>query len=855
MSDDKKDFGTGTFLESGNRSWETVIFQQGKPVSHAELNLIQDLSSKERAKALRRLLPSGFLNSDVFEDSYSNLEFGTDPNEFKLIGKPEVNVNGWLIPLEYTGTVEEGENVITLPPPPDLNERETEIDFIYLEVWRSLIEADSSTDNKPAADKIYPQGNILAPSATWVDDDLLNTPIYAQTTSETTRRVQIQYAIRTQRLGDLSNRDGYSDVNVEAQGPNGAPVATFNFVSHNNDSGLWIAGDGEPTNALNTIDGHIYSIPIALVYRRNDQGWDKTTNGNGSIVGVGTATESDRPDNLYADEVILSDFFDLRRSVASNNSEQWKRVAEKNMALLMDNTLRSWTMGSDQSATWKVGNSATYPSIGSQYLKCDVIAPDEANADSFGNWFRHADGITTIFSDRSHLQIDVEEFETIVDWVEDDTLTINLPSIEFISTSNPANDSEAYVTDILSVRLNDNNGATSMPEIPVKEITGLGTDEVTIILDTPLFASSENIWVEYEVTYLAGGGLTSLVSEDASNFNVIVENDTGMTGYEDVFITYEDGPHREVKAQWIPSTDRVLNTKITENGLEVILPEPPFVEDPNTPNDSFTVTIGGNPATVTGVEEPTLQERWWKLTLDAGSSGDSVKVTFTPLKPLPSTAQILLYYLAPAVQAIPFEKLEANLEIESLFIPDYMYTGTMSSGSASTPFPYEAPLNQIPVSGEISDAIYQREQELSAPGPVSIDSFDSNAGMLKLPTLVPLADVSKIVLKDPQDTSAKNLEFADHYADIEFGVGHRPSTFSQSLSIPVSHKTFLPILGRLRSGTDFGRKGDVVLLVLTQYFDQSVASAEENKISFGENEDYVAVGLYRVKGNWTTHTI
>lgn len=823
-----------TYLDPTDKSFETVVFKKGKPVSHAELNLIQDIQGDYNAETLKRLMPSGFLTGDFSSNNYEDYEFGVEANTFELIGKPKVHVNGWIIPLEYTGTVDAGKNKIELPGP-IATAGNISVDFVFLEVWRSLVEADPSTDNKPAANKIWPHGNVLAPSATWLDDDILDPPINTTISPEvTTRRVQIQYALRTSRLNS-ETRDGYSDVNVLAQGPNAGATA-LGFVESTEDPGLWVAGDGNPANTLNTVDGYVYSIPVALVWRRNSSAW--TFDGNGVGGGLISSVTPTRPDGIYADQIVLDDIYDLRHAVLPKTPE-WQRIMEKSTSLLLDNELRSWVMGRDQAVEWEVAAAQTF---GNRFLKCDVILPTGTTSNK-GNEIRHFDGYCTVFSDRSHVQRHLEEFDISsavgATWAEGDTLVFTLPSVEYFNNG-WSTGSEAFVTDVISIKINDVDGGSAIFDVPFLEVLGLGTNEVTIELDTLSFTSDADIWVEYEITYLAGGGLTSLVKDDLAddNFNFIIDPLTEPAGYLDMEVNYEEGPHREVEVQWIPTTDRVLNTFVVGTN-QVELPELPYVSDPLNPDTSFTVTVNGNTDTVDSVDGRVLT-----LT-SAHTEGDVVEIIFTPLKPLPETSRVFLYYLAPAIQAVPVEKLPATLDIEPLFIPSYLYTGTASSGSASTPFPYESPLNQIPVSAGVGVPAYQGEQSLSAPGQVSVDSFDALTGLLRLPVMVPMVDVDTITLEVPEKNT---LEEMGHYRATD-STEYFPSVFSQSLSSDITHKAFMPVIARLKEDTSFGRKGTSVLVIMTQYFDRT----SENKITFGVNNDSVCAGIYRLKGNWLTH--
>jgi hypothetical protein len=868
---DKNLGANSTYLDPEGRSFESVVYRQDAPVSNAELNLNQEIQSFARQEALRSKMPSGFLTGDFFENTLTNYTFGTTPNTFGFDGELFAHVNGWVLPIEFTNSSTARTNLLELPAPP-INLGTIGVDFVYLEVWRALVEIDPATANKPSATQIYRHGNVLSDAATWLDDDLGDAPVVvANPGLETTRRVQIQYAIRTTRLASNSTRIGYDDANIEAQGPNGAPVASATFTQSATDKGLWVAGDtvGQPNAIAGTVDGFVYSIPICLVYRRNSSAFDFLSNGNGGIVGVGTVTPSDRPDGFYSDQIVLNDIQDLRASVAPEDRD-WERAMKQSFALLLDNELRSFVGQSSFTDFYVGGNNESF---GTRYLKADDLLPSASPDKPSGNTFRNADGICTVFTDRPHLErytveYDAATFAAGATWVGSDTITLDFVATN-IEDEQPAG---TVITDVLSVRLNTNVGTTGLPEFVEYSVTGLGTGTVTVTLgDPPVLPDSSDVWIEYEVSYPSGSGLTSLVKEGAANFDVLVHNPSSFNalfaatftddqaGRDAIrpFLTteYEDGPHREILLKYRPDTTRVLSTVST--GVDtLLLPETAYVADPLNPAADFTVTVNGGGKTITAISEDRKT-----LTFDPpeANGGLAASVEFTPNRPIPRNGpEMTLYYLAPGIQAVPFELLDnpadpvnLSLELEPLYVSDKVYAVTASSGSVTTPFPYEGASQQIPVAAT-AGSTFQKEAELNAPGPISIDDFDADVGMLELQSFVPLALTTNITLQNPVNViGSQTLEFIDHYTAVA-DDSYVPTAIAQSLSGPVEHKAFIPFVAKLTRDTDFGPQGTAVLVVLSQYYDYSSLlpsnlSVEENRVTFTPNLS--AAAIYRLKAN------
>ena len=948
MSNDKNLGANVTYLDPSKKAFDRVVFKQEKPLSHAELGLLQDLGSEARSEVVRKMLPSGFLTGDFFEYGNSDYNFTPEPNRFELNNNPVANVNGWLIPLELTGTDQVGSNVIELDGPHTVT-GEFRIDFVYLEVWKALIDPAPSMTNKPpfirvvgtetetfdldgqtftftidsatsqvisvtfaanglsATDvvteinneiaasplnvghpedgldaeafvsngqvglrsndlldigtgtangtigfeagvvgNIFPSGNVLSDESTWLLDDLASAPIHDHI-DETTRRVQIQYAIRSARLDSTTQRIGYNDINVLAQGATSGPQPTYSFTKSSSDPGLWVAGDGEPQNDLNTVDGFVYSIPIAWVYRRNSEGFGLDSNGHGAVAGVDEPlTNSDRPDGLYADQVAFQDLQDLR--MASLRGGDYHRVLERNAALLMDNKLSSWMQNGDD-AGWVVANNFA---VGTKVLMADDLV-DNPLASNYGNPFRSPDGICTVFSDRAHLELHVEVREPTahVDW--SGYFTNDEPIVFDLDENSRLNDMPdgVAIVDVLSVKFNGwDSGESAQAEVPVSHINLLNNNtRVEIYLDSdPVGFTTNDIWIEAEIEYPIGEGLTALVDEEAPNWKVVGHDFStiwGPQGYADqddlrdhLDITFTEGPQREVTILQQTASPITENTELFFEGAT------PYVLTTKLIHDVVEVTVGGVTATVDSVDGRRIN-----LVDNAYSGGDSVSIEYTPLQPIQRQNNLTLYYLTPALQAVSAGNLSTTLTVELLEVPSKLYTVTASSGSDVTPFPYEAASNQIPVSFSIQGTpAYMGEHELSSPTPTSVNGFDASVGQLQLNTFVPMVPVDEITLSTPE---SKDPQDKGHPVDSYQSVvdDYQPSAFAQSLSSGVEHKAFMPVLARLKEDTSWAPEGTMVMIVFTQYFNSASELPDSEQNSFSMSSDNACAAIYKVKGN------
>lgn len=297
--------GVSRVLDPANSGFTEVIWQQGKPPCDAELNLLQEIATDFTRKAVLRGTPSGWLGNEtngiedyVTKSIWSNwFKFGRQRTGEKQSTQWAV-VNGWLVPVmgTKTGTPPGSPNdtdvwnLVALDPPPS-NSGNFRVDFVFLEVWLARTPPNPNTTNKPSASAIYKYGNVEG-GASFIADDFVDPALGF----ETTQRVQLQYRVRVVKglVGLASYPDGFDPVVVKAQG---AATTTTSYTFANmrqelGDPGLWRAGDGT-ANALGTVDGYVYAVPICSVFRRNSVAWtgEPSPNLNGAFSRNPTAVD------------------------------------------------------------------------------------------------------------------------------------------------------------------------------------------------------------------------------------------------------------------------------------------------------------------------------------------------------------------------------------------------------------------------------------------------------------------------------------------------------------------------------------------------------------------------------------
>ena len=486
--------------------------------------------------------------------------------------------------------------------------------------------------NKPSQNQIWRHGNVLSLGAEWLADNLADPTLDI----ESTERIQIQYRIRVTNdatgIDPFNTPNGYDNPLVLAQGATAAPVAGYQFVPADGvtnlpgfssapnygfvDSGLYIAGDGTSTAATNlgTADGYVYSIPLCFVFRRNDAvtgggtGFNPLTNANGAPLtthagynnpNLGTlapfaipANESDRPDNLFADQIVRTDILDLRRHVSPLGQDLTAELQYQIQALL-DGKLETWAIQGSHKNVIGTGSG----DISTRFLVCNQIG---RTATARGNKIRDFDHVARRFGDQSVTErvmfvilptakvgANPGLFVTPsaanpgrLNWMENDFITIDFAQLDASTNQSwdPATTTLAaapssywptvagqttIITDVLSVTHDDGNSAGAInKECFPKIIMGVGTSQIQIVLDSNNAAvnaggsvavpyilvatpgavdngSPRRIFVELEVTYVTGAGTTDtpdiILTPSSSGANYYATDvDLGAMVVEDV---------------------------------------------------------------------------------------------------------------------------------------------------------------------------------------------------------------------------------------------------------------------------------------------------------------------------------
>jgi hypothetical protein len=303
-------------LDVKDRNIDNVVFQYKHPPLTSEWNLINQVGNEKIQNLAKMSLPSGWLNVGEINQNASDADATTGSvncsdsfiyaTSFKLfsLNNNYAIVNGWPILVQGWGpgsTIED--NVIRLDDTPNQNNN-----FVFLEVWRKLVGTN---------DPIYAYGNINLP---YSDNEIEWNVIGC----ETTKRVQIQYRIRSVKVSSLfdSTKEIFDTNPISPIGGRTSEAILQSFSKFGtSDPGLYVAGDGSDAQKdyLGTVDGYVYAIPMFIVYRRtlSDNEFISTTIDNSIVTKEMKTTgyRSDRPDNKIVDVIYKEDIVDLRHHV------------------------------------------------------------------------------------------------------------------------------------------------------------------------------------------------------------------------------------------------------------------------------------------------------------------------------------------------------------------------------------------------------------------------------------------------------------------------------------------------------------------------------------------------------------
>ncbi len=861
-----KNFGAGVsaYLPPDHRSFETVVFQLGKPVVDDELALAQDLSLNGIGgvqTAAKRAMPSGWLSSDLLASgSPTPTWFAVSAvlNQLKTTAPLNAYVNGWFVEVDYTGvdlTANPGTsgNLLDLGAGPG-GAGVKRTDLVVLEVWRRLISGAPSVVGKSQSGLIWRNGNVKLVTGSDVllnyADDIVNANIAA----ETTKRVQIQYRLRVISGVDIAAYPyGMSDPTVVARSvptnaatPNGSStIFTYANQSASGDAGLWRAGDGVPSNTLGTVDGYMYCIPLCAVFRRNTTAFARLDNHNGSVA---SPTASDRPDGLWHNIIAAQDIVDLRTGT-SPTGWNYEEVMTKNWQCLLDNTLATeWS-------TTTVGGGYS----GHTVLWADEIGVSSANGGSppnngdtaGGQFVGEFDNVRRRFSDRATYETMTVRIPASGAWSAGNTVTINFTSVQVYPYT--AINFAAYAPagtmaiDLTRVRyVGDGTGTLKNVDVPYTNVSGLATNpigNVTFKLDTlPAGVTTEDILVDVLIAYPPGVGLTKTPTATYGSLGFSLNNSAALpvgapTLWNGLVGAAIDAPHRETNLQYHTLTRTFDIPADTLGGSVLILPE--RAESISAVLDNGTPVVSGQSLDVTG--------RVMTFTSFVMTAGHKLTISYVALRPIPQTgAQYTIFYQARQPQTARTELLGTSLTLIPRYISNHLYLLTAGSGSPGEAYPYPQAYVQTGGVYPTSLGTFTGEHQLDGSIDISIPGFSSSTGFLRVPIYVPWCPAPEQVTFTRNDPGDRDIEDRTFFKSIPGGV-YIPNAYGAPLSDPSKHKVLLPAVMELAADGLLGKKGQLVLVVLLRW---AVFDTGGNvTISADLTVNTTVASVYRIKGN------
>lgn len=848
------------YLDPDGRNWETTVFQAGKPVLDKELNLQEDIATDTNRLVRVRTNPSGWLaavvggfprtsldSSDVSGDLFAT---SVAPN-FLVIQPLLAQVNGWH--LNINNTIAAGFNVLDLGVSPAGIAAHRE-DLVILEVWRRLIPPSPSGVGKSSAGRIWNNGNVKIGVADDLTLNFVDDILDGTVGSETTKRVQIQYRLRVIQGVDLFGSPyGINDPTVFANSVPAAPLSpdgvatTFNYTnaSANGDPGLWVAGDGIPTNTLGTVDGFMYAMPLLAVVRRNTSAFDRNANHNGGVADPGP---SDRPDGLFYDVFDVRDIIDLRSST-SPDGWNYQEVLEKNFNFLMDNEIRT-----------EIGSTLIGGGVnGHTVLNADDIGISNANGgdgvvtgDTPGaNLIGQFDEVLRRFSDRPQTEVMVLTYSPAgPNWVNNEVVIVSFSALPIFTHGAPFNWAAYAPANITCVELIGNagiflgSGGASPSTISfMQSVSGLGQipqGSLSVNIGTvPAGITNEPLILLFLISYPPGLGLTKTPTNTFPD-TLFFNNPLQLPAAPPVLFNTVDGfavdfPHREVTLTYQTVSQTLTVSPVTSS--LVFLPE----------RVELISAITINAVPYFGPAVPDTTGFIIDFTPTVLAPTDTIAITFQSLRPFPQNdEQVTIYYEARMPQTTRDALLgAATLNALPRFISTDLHTLTVGSGSEDEaypfPFQYVQPGGVFPTSG----GVFAGDHELDGRALIYISDFNASTGWLRLPTFVgyvPAPDQAKFD-RTPGDVDAEGRSY---FPTSTFGV-YVANAFAQELSDPKRHKVLLPVLAELQADTSWGFAGQMFLLILSRWalFDT------DNSVEFDANPvtNTTTASVYRIKGN------
>ena len=844
--------------------------------------------------------------------------------------------------------------------------------------------------NKPSQDTVYRHGNVDSPLSVAFPDEITDQTLQIANV-ETTLRVQLQYRIRVvENVNFKVQCDGFSSADVLARGTQVNPLPGYEFVPADmksirnntsaiaydvNDSGLYIAGDGSETSstALGTVDGFVYALPLAFVFRRNDAfvggtggGFEPDLNTNGGlpydhalfnnddVYNAVPPGHSDRPDGYFSDALVATDILDLRRHVSTWGLDLNAEL-QYQMQSLLDGNFKTWAIdGADKNI---IGNGSG--DVSTQFLVCNQIGrtqdaggnPPLSGDTTRGDTIRNFDHIARRFGDQSVVEkriltllpsdsqgttpgkyVTREPYAAAYSgWAEGDKIHLEFQNLNASSLGdfNPIGNSHpslniaslwpdgTKVSDILSIYHDDGNYELFVDQrVQLTTTLGLGTENVILTLDKSGVrvtgglmqadhlvvgnsvigdvGSSRRIFVEVEITYPIGSGLTDtpdlLLDPDVVpyTFGPMLENDISLdqrpgdmelplnplfrTGFREVRLEYVANDPGNAEGHPGAPIGSVVTETVVSRDRETL-----FFSRRIHGSEINQTVVTDQATTIVKTVDNTKTEYGSssrKVVLDEATQLSGFQtlsaVTYFAQDPLPNYGgpglgyQVGVYYRSNAPQTAGVKEgvisetggefpyigipgpMPNEIVVEPLLISPHLWTGQVGMGSVELPFPYFSPLDQIPVNGlpEDPDPGFPGEWYFSATAQISVTDFEASTGLLTLHSMVQVDGTGRFTFggDDNEEIPKKDVEFRSYYPFADVNT-YRPTAMAQPMSGAVRHKVFTPFLAKATIDSILWRKGELLLIVLSRWAELD----DKNTVLFLDEDNKTCSAIYRTK--------
>jgi hypothetical protein len=521
-----------------------------------------------------------------------------------------------------------------------------------------------------------------------------------------------------------------------------------------------------------------------------------------------------------------------------------------------------------------------------------VTAPGTVNPGKYVNKDGGAPGNLGWY-EGDEIHIDLEALNATTDgfW---DPATATVPAGYVADYAPPG----AVITDVLVVVHDDGHYNTPTNQnVEILNVNGLGTNHVIITLDSngrlvtggrpisgpnpehPMIGtgasddgSPRRVFVELEISYPLGSGLTDtpheVLTPDSTvyTFGPMVENDNTQrpVDMEDPISPAFRVGYREAMVEYIAS----------ENGggapIGTVTPEDFVSNDTLTLTflrriyGSLTHTIGVTdqvttlPRTVdNGATEYGSSTRVVKLSDPLSGAGHTLAaVTYFGQDPIPNYGalgggyQVSVYFRGKAPQTVGTKDgllhggggpLPEELEVIPLTILENIWSAQVGVSSPDRGFPYELPLEQIPVyDGGLST--FPGEWYFAATSQISVSSFDANVGALTLQPYVSLDNTVPMVFGGPGNPPDKDIEFRALYDHVD-NTQYRPTAMTEPLSAASRHKVLTGILATATEDSLLFRANELLLIVISRFAQMD----DDNTIRFLDTDNRTCAAVYRTR--------